>query len=67
MFLLRNLQFYVIFILLLNAAEVAAQGNYVAFTSNSATPGTFNTLVGPGAGGGGGLSGNRNAFLGYNF
>ena len=41
------------------------QGNYVANTSNSATPGTFNTLVGPVEPGNGSLTGDRNTAVGY--
>ncbi|MVM34593.1 hypothetical protein GO755_31480 [Spirosoma sp. HMF4905] len=46
-----------------------AQGNYVAnsgTTSNTATYGTFNTFVGPGAGNSGHVTGNRNTVTGYN-
>ena len=48
------------FLLFAAAQQVQSQGNYVANGSNSATPGTFNTLVGPGAGAAGPLTGNRN-------
>ena len=54
------------FLLFAAAQQVQSQGNYVANGSNSATPGTFNTLVGPGAGATGPLTGNRNVMLGYN-
>src|SRR5690242_20654710 len=47
-------------------ANVFAQSNYVANGANSFTPGTFNTLVGPGAGSAGPLTGQRNSFFGYN-
>ncbi|UFH56328.1 hypothetical protein [Spirosoma sp. KNUC1025] len=47
-------------------SSLLAQGNYVANTPNSASPGTFNTLVGPGAGAAGPITGDRNTITGYN-
>ncbi|GAB4051816.1 hypothetical protein [Spirosoma litoris] len=55
--------------LLLLPGLLLAQGNYVAnsgTTSNTATYGTFNTFVGPGAGNSGHVTGNRNTVTGYN-
>ncbi|GAB3959090.1 hypothetical protein GCM10028805_54540 [Spirosoma harenae] len=46
-----------------------AQGNYVVNSPNNtstAVYGTFNTLVGPGAGASGHITGNRNTVTGYN-
>ncbi|WP_461105014.1 hypothetical protein [Spirosoma koreense] len=43
-----------------------AQGNYVANTANKSTPGIYNTLVGPGAGAAGPITGDRNTITGYN-
>jgi hypothetical protein len=58
--------YYLVLGLCLGSGAVLAQGNYVANTSNSASPGTYNTLVGPGAGANGSLTGDRNTVTGYN-
>jgi hypothetical protein len=57
---------YLYLLLMLLPTGLLAQGNYVANKSNSSTPGTFNTLVGPGAGAGGPITGDRNTITGYN-
>ena len=59
------MKYIVVLLLVATARQVLSQGNYVANSSNSASPGTFNTLVGPGAGAAGPLTGNRNVMLGY--
>ena len=48
----------------LSGSLTYAQTNYVANTANSATPGSNNTLVGPGAGNGS-MTGTLNLFLGH--
>ncbi|GAB4024038.1 hypothetical protein [Spirosoma koreense] len=53
------------FVPLLVGSHLMAQTNYVANTPNSATPGTYNTMVGPSAGNAT-MTGNLNTFLGWN-
>lgn len=57
---------YAFCLLVLLPYGLLAQGNYVANRSNSSSPGTFNTLVGPGAGAAGPITGDRNTITGYN-
>ncbi|MBD2704513.1 hypothetical protein IC229_27985 [Spirosoma sp. BT702] len=57
---------YAISILYLLSQEALAQTNYVANIANAASPGNNSTLLGPGAGGSGSLTGDRNTFTGFN-
>ncbi|GAB3915739.1 hypothetical protein [Larkinella terrae] len=55
-----------LYLLALLPTGLLAQGNYVANKSNSNSPGTYNTLVGPGAGAAGPITSDRNTITGYN-
>ena len=59
-----KLTFFLLFSFL--PLSLLAQGNYVVNTSNTTALGTFNTLLGPGAGGNRTITGDRNTITGYN-